>query len=150
MDNGMYIVTRYMSLVLMALRCNYTYAIFYPMFSCYAAFFKWSFWRPGALCVRFENCVLLGLFSPIYKRLKEQEGGLCTSSNESAFEKYCLVFFQMFFFGLSVFTSVLVFTIFFCRSATDTGSFTTMTGTDWAIDHIHFGSSSCKSKAIRR
>ena len=39
MDNDMYIVTRYMSLVRMALRCNYTYVIFYLMFSCYAAFF---------------------------------------------------------------------------------------------------------------
>ena len=39
MDNDMYIVTRYMSLVRMALRCNYTYMIFYLMFSCYAAFF---------------------------------------------------------------------------------------------------------------
>ena len=29
MDNDMYIVTRYMSLVRMALRCNYTYVIFY-------------------------------------------------------------------------------------------------------------------------
>ena len=38
MDNDMYIVTRYMSLVRMALRCNYTYVIFYLMFSCYAAF----------------------------------------------------------------------------------------------------------------
>ena len=108
-----------------------------------------SFWRPGALCVRFENCVLLGLFSPEEKRLKEQEGGLCTSSNESAFQKYCPVFFKCFFLRF-VFTSGFVFTIFFCRSATDTGSFTTMTGTDWAIDRIHFGSSSCKSKAIRR
>ena len=39
MDNDMYIVIRYMSLVRMALRCNYTYVIFYLMFSCYAAFF---------------------------------------------------------------------------------------------------------------
>ena len=39
MDNDMYIVTRYMSLVRMALRCNYTYVTFYLMFSCYAAFF---------------------------------------------------------------------------------------------------------------
>ena len=30
MDNDMYIVTRYMSLILMALRCNYTYVIFLP------------------------------------------------------------------------------------------------------------------------
>ena len=36
----MYIVIRYMSLVRMALRCNYTYVIFYLMFSCYAAFFN--------------------------------------------------------------------------------------------------------------
>ena len=43
MDNDMYIVTRYMSLVRMALRCNYTYVIFYLMFSCYATFFQWRF-----------------------------------------------------------------------------------------------------------
>ena len=43
MDNDMYIVTRYMSLVRMALRCNYTYVIFYLMFSCHAAFFEWRF-----------------------------------------------------------------------------------------------------------
>ena len=30
MDNDMYIVTRYMSLILMALRCNYTYVMFLP------------------------------------------------------------------------------------------------------------------------
>ena len=30
MDNDMYIVIRYMSLVRMALRCNYTYVIFLP------------------------------------------------------------------------------------------------------------------------
>ena len=52
------------------------------------------------------------------------------------------------FFLRSVFTSDFVFTIFFCRSATDTGSFTTMTGTDcdWAIDRIHFGRSAASRK----
>ena len=120
MDNDMYIVTRYMSLVRMALRCNYTYVFFNLMFSCYAAFFlmalrfcRWffkcvclkysydvpcefiwiafwhcishTFWhlnnrlkicryfvyycslltpfsKFGAMCVRSENCVLLGSY----------------------------------------------------------------------------------------
>ena len=48
MDNDMYIVTRYMSLVRMALRCNYTYVTFYLMFSCYAAFFPESVWAQGS------------------------------------------------------------------------------------------------------
>ena len=119
MENQMYIVTRYMCLIRMALRCNCTYVIFHLMFSYYAEFVSWrfafvagfsnafawsdpcdfiwlvfwhsilhtfwhlnntlkvcryfvcycslltSFWRPGALSVRLENFVLLGLFSPV-------------------------------------------------------------------------------------
>ena len=47
MDNDMYIVTRYMSLVRMALRCNYIYVIFYLIwhFAFVAGFsnaFAWS------------------------------------------------------------------------------------------------------------
>ena len=43
MDLDIVHVTRYMSLIRMALRCNYTYVIFYLMFSCYTAFFEWRF-----------------------------------------------------------------------------------------------------------
>ena len=40
MDLDIVHVTRYMSLVHMALRYNYAYVIFYLKFSCYAAFFN--------------------------------------------------------------------------------------------------------------
>ena len=43
MDNDMYIVTRYMSLILMALRCNYTYVICLPHVFMLYRFFKWRF-----------------------------------------------------------------------------------------------------------
>ena len=59
----MYIVTRYMSLVRMALRCNYTYVIFYLMFSCHAAFPECvarvpvSLWGSGVEGVFARRCV---------------------------------------------------------------------------------------------
>ena len=116
MDNDMYIVIRYMSLVRMALRCNYTYVIFFtscfhaiPLFLMALRFCRWlfkcvclkipcdfiwiafwhcishTFWhlnnrlkvcryfvyyrslltsfsKFGAICVRSENCVLLGSY----------------------------------------------------------------------------------------
>ena len=51
MDNDMYIVTRYMSLIRMALRCNYTCVIFLPHVFMLCRFFLWRF----AFVVGFSN-----------------------------------------------------------------------------------------------
>ena len=56
MDNDMYIVTRYMSLILMALRCNYTYVIFLPhVFMLCRLFFLMAL----RFCRWFFKCVCL-------------------------------------------------------------------------------------------